>query len=86
MKKGRALDAGCGDGRLVKYLFALKFEKVDMFDMDEDAIAACKKMAKVSPVLDRVEQKEFKEWKWEHKYDAIFHTWSTGYLKDEDLV
>ena len=86
IKKGRALDAGCGDGRLVKYLFALKFEKVDMFDMDATGIAACEEMAKWSPVLDRVEQKEFKEWEWKHKYDAIFHTWSTGYLSDLELV
>ena len=34
IKKGRALDAGCGDGRLVKYLLALTFEKVDMFDIN----------------------------------------------------
>ena len=64
IKKGYVLDAGCGDGRFVKYLFALKFEKLDMFDIDEQAIAECKKMAKVNPVLDRVEVKSFNEWNW----------------------
>ena len=43
-------------------------------------------MAEWSPVLDRVEQTDFKEWKWKLKYDAIMHTWSTGYLNDQDLV
>ena len=32
--KGRALDAGCGDARLVKHVFALIFKKIDMFDPD----------------------------------------------------
>ena len=33
--RGRALDAGCGDGRLVKHVFALIFTEVDMFDPDQ---------------------------------------------------
>ena len=71
---------------MVKYLFALKFTKVDMFDINETGIAACEEMAKWNDVLDRVEQKSFNTWQWKHKYDAIFHTWSTGYLTDQELV
>lgn len=80
------MDAGCGDGRLVKYLFALKFDKVDMFDPDAKGVAECKKLAEVNPVIGRVEKKTFRSWVWNEKYDAIFHTWSTGYLSDSDLV
>ena len=57
--KGRALDAGCGDGRLVKYLFALKFSRVDMFDPSEKAIAECQKLKDVNPVIDIVEKRSF---------------------------
>ena len=58
-QRGRALDAGCGDGRLVKYLFALKFSRVDMFDPSEKAIAECHKLKDVNPVIYRVEKRSF---------------------------
>ena len=71
---------------MVKYLFALKFDKVDMFDINTQGIDACKELAKVNPVLGRVEQKSFQEWKWEYKYDAIFSIWSIGYISAQEIV
>lgn len=58
-EKGRALDAGCGDGRLTKYLLAKEFDEVDMFDPSVEGVAACQLMADVNPVIERVEQKTF---------------------------
>ena len=43
-------------------------------------------MKKWNPVLNRVERKTFKTWKWEEKYDAIFMAWSAGYTNDQGLV
>lgn len=57
--KGRALDAGCGDGRLTKYLLALEFDEVDMFDPSPDGVAVGQLMANVNSVIDRVEKKTF---------------------------
>lgn len=84
--KGRALDAGCGDGRLVKHIFALMFTQVDMFDPSEEGLAICQEMKRWNPVLDRVEKKTFKTWKWKDDYDAIFMTQSAGYIEDYQLV
>ena len=57
-----------------------------MFEPDAKGVAECKKLAEVNPVIGRVEKKTFRSWVWNEKYDAIFHTWSTGYLSDSDLV
>ena len=58
-QRGRALDAGCGDGRLAKYLLALEFDEVDMFDPSPKGVAAGELLAEVNLVIKRVEQKEF---------------------------
>ena len=38
MSFDRALEGACGDGRLSKDLLVKKFNNVDLFDIDEDAI------------------------------------------------
>ena len=85
-KRGRALDAGCGDGRLAKYLLALEFDKVDMFDPCPKGVAIAQELAEVNPVIDRVDQETFQSYVFNHKYDAIFMTWSAGYVDDNELV
>ena len=50
-KKDSALDAGCGDGRLTKYLLALEFDEVDMFDPSPEGVAAGQLMKEVNSVI-----------------------------------
>ena len=44
---------------MAKYLLALEFDKVDMFDPDEEGVAEGQKMADVNPVIERVEKESF---------------------------
>ena len=70
---------------MVKHLFALLFEKVDMFDNNSKAIAAGAEMKQWNPVIQRIEVERFETWQWRDSYDAIFLTWSAGYINDESL-
>ena len=40
----------------------------------------------MNPVFKRVERETFESWKWQDSYDAIFMTWSAGYIDDNELV
>ena len=80
------MDAGCGDGRISKHVLALLFDEIDMFDNASEGVKECQKLAAVNSMFKRVEVKSFKTWEWKDSYDAIVMTWSSGYLKDTDLV
>ena len=57
-----------------------------MFDNNSKAIAAATELKEWNPVIQRVEVQRFETWQWKESYDAIFLTWSAGYLKDRELV
>ena len=100
LHSGRVLDVGCGIGNLTKDCLIKHFGVVDMFDKDEKCIDAAKKLKQklsAEPCLcdrpncdhfaiDRVEVADMKDFKSEEKYKAIVMRWTTGYLKNDDLV
>ena len=55
MKKERALDAACGDGRLTNDFLSRKFDKIDMFDQSPDAFDIISNLKKHIKQIDDVQ-------------------------------
>uniref|UniRef100_F1LAA5 Alpha N-terminal protein methyltransferase 1 n=1 Tax=Ascaris suum TaxID=6253 RepID=F1LAA5_ASCSU len=83
----RAIDCGCGIGRVTKHLLLPLFKTVDMVDVTENFIAGSSKY--IGGEDKRVGQKfvcglqDFEPQ--ERFYDLIWVQWVTGHLTDEDF-
>ena len=86
LDRARALEAGCGDGRLSKDLLQKWFEKIDMFDQCPEAIRIVKAQKEEAKYIGDVEQASFQKYVCKRHYSAIFMRWVTGYLDDKELV
>ncbi|VDK42451.1 unnamed protein product [Anisakis simplex] len=88
MNYERAIDCGCGIGRITKHLLLPIFKTVDMVDVTENFIAESSKY--IGADDKRVGQKfvcglqDFEPL--EHYYDLIWVQWVTGHLTDEDFM
>uniref|UniRef100_A0A0N5AHC2 Alpha N-terminal protein methyltransferase 1 n=1 Tax=Syphacia muris TaxID=451379 RepID=A0A0N5AHC2_9BILA len=84
----RAIDCGCGIGRVTKYLLLPQFKSVDMVDIIDSFIESSSSY--IGEEDKRVRQKficglqDFEPQ--ENYYDMIWIQWVTGHLTDEDLV
>ncbi|TKR80818.1 hypothetical protein L596_014823 [Steinernema carpocapsae] len=88
MSTGRAIDCGCGIGRIAKHLLLPMFKVVDMVDVTEQFIDGSKKYLgqddsrvgmKFTEGLQTFEPTE-------NFYDVIWIQWVTGHLTDEHFM
>ncbi|VDN07858.1 unnamed protein product [Thelazia callipaeda] len=83
----RAVDCGCGIGRVTKHLLLPLFQSVDMVDVTENFIQeSAKYIGKESDHIGRklvcsLQQFEPPSF----NYDLIWIQWVTGHLTDDDL-
>ncbi len=89
MSTNRAIDCGCGIGRITKHLLLPVFDKVDMVDVTESFIDKS-----TTYIGDRIGAKVgekyvigLQDFEPQSKhYDIIWIQWVSGHLTDEHLV
>jgi protein N-terminal methyltransferase len=85
---GRAVDCGCGIGRVTKRLLLPVFQTVDMVDINEAFLNEAGNF--LGPDASRVERKicsSLHQFVPElNRYDAVWCQWVLGHLTEDDLV
>jgi protein N-terminal methyltransferase len=84
---GRAIDCGCGIGRITKDLLCRYFSKIDLLDPCEKYIDMCKDYVDQPEIVEHTFCKGLQQFKFEQgKYDVIWVQWCLLYMTDYDIV
>mmetsp|Transcript_1053 Transcript_1053/g.1640 ORF Transcript_1053/g.1640 Transcript_1053/m.1640 type:complete len:224 (+) Transcript_1053:55-726(+) len=81
--EGRAIDVGCGIGRVTKEVLSKIFKTVDMLEPCERHMNKVKKWKERN---GEIYQCSLQEFEYNHKYDIIWMQWVVLYLTDNDFV
>lgn len=82
-----ALDCGAGIGRVTEFVLGLRFDKVDLIEINPDFCKACKERIGHKEYFGDVMAKSLHEFIPKHNYyHCIWCQWTLEHLSDDDLI
>ena len=81
MKKNRALEVGCGEGHVTRFLLENMFDQTDLLDQCPTSIAYARALKDEYPSkIGDITLTTMQEFNTTHKYNCIVLRWTLGYL------
>lgn len=78
------LDIGCGDGKNSLYLSRKGFQKIDAFDLSENAIKKLRRIASKNKLSIHSWQQDLRQFQFEKTYDVIFSFGTLHFVAKEE--
>ena len=82
----RALEVGCGDGRVTRDQLLGRFKMVDLFDPCSEAIRKVREDMAMKWQVMNIGKATMETHEWNSDYSLIVMRWCIGYPEEEDLV